>query len=328
MDWLPPTRSKARLLQDPEQGDLRLLTGARPPRRGRWFPLPPARSGRGGAAAAPVKAPFLVAEQLRRDQGRRNRAAVDGHERPRGPGRSPVNGAGDQLLPGAGLAGDQDGRIGARHLAHEHQHPAQRRRRADDLLEHRGLADLVAEGDVLLLELIFELLQLLFRAFAGVDVRERAVPPEDRPLVVPKRNGAGQEPSIGPIRAADPHFLIEGTPRGDGLPPVLHDAFAVLRMDHLRPLPHEGLVLAKTRLREQAAGDEVDGAIRPGGPDEGRDRLENRPKLPLRLSGGLLIRRLHLLHEDPRWTESLLPAAIETRNGSAVGRLRERRSPS
>src|ERR1019366_8626593 len=65
--------------------------------------------------------------------------------------------------------------------------------------------------------------------------------------------------------AGAPHFLIGGTPRGDAVPPVLHDAFAVLRMDHFRPLPHEGLVLAKTRLHEQAAGDEVDGAIRPGG---------------------------------------------------------------
>ena len=66
-------------------------------------------------AAAPVNAPCFVAEQLRVDQLRRDRAAVDAAERAAAEGRVLVDGAGDDLLAGAGFAEQEHRRGAARH---------------------------------------------------------------------------------------------------------------------------------------------------------------------------------------------------------------------
>ena len=71
------------------------------------------------------------------------------HKSPGGAGGSVVDSPGDELLACAGLAGDQHGRIRRRHLGHERQDRAKRRRGADDLLEHGGLVDLLTEDNVL-----------------------------------------------------------------------------------------------------------------------------------------------------------------------------------
>ena len=65
--------------------------------------------------AAPVKAPFLVAEQLGFDQSGRNRPAVDRHERLLGPRAHAMDGVGHQLLARAALAHDQHRGLGVRH---------------------------------------------------------------------------------------------------------------------------------------------------------------------------------------------------------------------
>ena len=63
-----------------------------------------------------------------------------------------VDGAGDQLLAGAGLAGDQHGGVGGRHAADVVEHGQQRRTLADDLLEVVDRLDLFLQVEVLLLE--------------------------------------------------------------------------------------------------------------------------------------------------------------------------------
>ena len=163
--------------------------------------------------------------------------------------------------------------------------PAQRRRGADDLLEHRGLGDLVAQGDVLLLELLLQVVQLLLRPLAVIDIRDRSIPSDDRARLVSQWNGARQEPSILPFGVAAAHFQFEGMSRGDRLPPFLHDAVAIVRMKHARPLPAEDIVRGVTHPLEPALGQKLESAIGPGRPDEGRDRLENRPELLLRVLG-------------------------------------------
>ena len=91
-----------------------------------------------------------------------------------------------------------------------------------------------------------------------------------------------------PSRVAAAHFQIERTSRGDRLPPCCHDAVAIVRMNHARPLPAEDLFPGVTHPLEPALGQKLESAIGPGRPDKGRDRLENRPKPLLRVSDRLL----------------------------------------
>ena len=60
-----------------------------------------------------------MAEQLGLDQRVRERGRIDGHERLVTARALPMNGAGDQLLAGAALAGDDDGGGRPRHLRDE-----------------------------------------------------------------------------------------------------------------------------------------------------------------------------------------------------------------
>src|SRR5438876_712921 len=59
---------------------------------------------------------LLVAEELGGDQRRRDGRAVDADEDPLRPSGVPVNGASDELFAGTGLANDENGGIGRRHL--------------------------------------------------------------------------------------------------------------------------------------------------------------------------------------------------------------------
>ena len=79
---------------------------------------------------------------------------------PRARGEQRVDGAGDQLLAGAGFAGDEDGGVGGRDLFDAFQHAAQGGRVADDLLKPGRLAELGLEGDVFRLDLLAQLADL------------------------------------------------------------------------------------------------------------------------------------------------------------------------
>ena len=74
-----------------------------------------------------------------------------------------MNRAGDQLLAGAGLALNQDRRIGRRDDLDLLQHLPERRALADDLLEVVLGADLVLEIQLLRVELLLQLGNLLER---------------------------------------------------------------------------------------------------------------------------------------------------------------------
>jgi hypothetical protein len=121
---------------------------------------------------------LLVAEQLRRDERRRNRGTIHRDEGPRRARGSLVDGPGDKLLAGAGLTGDQHGRIRRRHLRDLRQNGPKRRRGADDLLEHRGAIDLFAQREVLASNPVFGPLEI-------VDVRSRGIPADDVAVMVP-----------------------------------------------------------------------------------------------------------------------------------------------
>ena len=77
--------------------------------------LDPSRAARGGAREGAA----LVAEELALKQRRRQRGQVDRDERRRAARRVVVDGARDELLAGAGLAGDQHGRLGGSRPADE-----------------------------------------------------------------------------------------------------------------------------------------------------------------------------------------------------------------
>ena len=86
----------------------------------RELEAPAAQTVRAGERA------LLVPEQLALDHALGERRAVDAHERPRGARARVVDQPRDQLLAGAGLAGDEQRRVGLRSA------PRERRRRPGD----------------------------------------------------------------------------------------------------------------------------------------------------------------------------------------------------
>ena len=93
-------------------------------------------------ATAPVKAPLLVAEQLALDQRRRDRAAVEHHERALHPRRQLVQALGGQLLADPGLAGDQRGGVRHRQLLDAGEQLAHLDRAADHAAQPVAVGDL------------------------------------------------------------------------------------------------------------------------------------------------------------------------------------------
>ena len=78
------------------------------------------------------KRPLPVAKQLALHQMLGERAAVDGHEGPRGPGAAVMDRPGDELLAGPRFAAHQHARIARGHPGNEPAHGAEPRRTADE----------------------------------------------------------------------------------------------------------------------------------------------------------------------------------------------------
>ena len=101
------------------------------------------------AAAPPLdrarEAALLVAEQLGLEHARRERRAVDAHERLLLARAVDVDGVRDQLLAGAGLAAQQHGRARRRDLLDLLQHLAQRGAVADDVAEVELAVELLVQ---------------------------------------------------------------------------------------------------------------------------------------------------------------------------------------
>jgi hypothetical protein len=103
---------------------------------------------------------FLVAEQLALDQPCGDGRAVELDEGPVAAGAQLVEGAGDELLAGAGLAADEHGGVGGGDGFDLLQHPAQGGAPADDLVEVVFGADLFFQVDLLLVQFVLERLDL------------------------------------------------------------------------------------------------------------------------------------------------------------------------
>ena len=130
----PPTRSNRRFLQDAQQ--LGLHGSGISPISSRKMRAPVGHSNRPCArSTAPVKAPFLVAEELAFEQVSGKAAqltAMNGSLRARA---ALVHGAGDQLLAGAGLTDDQHGAVGLGDVADQLEHVVHPRALAQDAME-------------------------------------------------------------------------------------------------------------------------------------------------------------------------------------------------
>ena len=87
------------------------------------------------------------------------------------PAARAVDGPRDQLLPGAGLPGEQHGRVGGRHLPYETDHVIEDRARTDDLGEARLLAHRLLEVRVLEREVVPQALDLHIEPRAPDDGR-------------------------------------------------------------------------------------------------------------------------------------------------------------
>src|SRR5262249_51609183 len=103
---------------------------------------------------------LFVAEQLALQQAGGDGSAVELDEGAVLAGAQLMEGAGDELLAGAGLATDQHGGIRRGDGFDRLQHPAQGGVRADDLAEVVLGADLFLEVNLLLVQLVLERLDL------------------------------------------------------------------------------------------------------------------------------------------------------------------------
>src|SRR5438876_2551035 len=93
----------------------------------------------------PREGALLVTEELALDQLARERRAVHLDERLRAPGAVVVERVGDQLLPCAARAADEDRQIGVRHLADHVEHALHRRALADQAPEAIRARDLLLQ---------------------------------------------------------------------------------------------------------------------------------------------------------------------------------------
>lgn len=89
-----------------------------------------------------------------------------------------MDGSSNQFLASAGFTCQENRRVCRGNFGNCRKHLLERRRRAHDLLEHRGAINLLAQDDVLALE-------PLLRTFAVVYVGSCSVPADDTSALIP-----------------------------------------------------------------------------------------------------------------------------------------------
>jgi hypothetical protein len=145
---------------------------------------------------------LLVSKQLGRDERRRNRRAVHANERSARAARALVNGAGDKLFTGSGLAEYEDGGVGVRDLGNLGENTLQGGGGPNDLLEHRSVVDVFAQGEGFVAHAIFG-------ALAIVDVGAGDVPAHDLSLLVADGDVAPEEPAVIPVLSSRAQLVLE-----------------------------------------------------------------------------------------------------------------------
>src|SRR5271157_1157508 len=102
----------------------------------------------------------------------------------------------------SGLAGDEHGRGSRGDFGNPRKYHSQSRRRANNLLEHRCLADFFAERDILVSQALFGLLALF-------NVGASSIPAGNLSLVVAQWVITNQKPSIISVVLAESHLRLE-----------------------------------------------------------------------------------------------------------------------
>src|SRR5882762_8828898 len=177
---------------------------------------------------------LLVAEQLGCDERGRDGGAIHADECPAGTLGVLVNRPGDELLARTRLTKNEDGSVSAGHPRHLSEHAPKRPGRADDLLEHRGVIDLIPEGLVLILH-------ALFGALPVIDVGSGRVPMQQPSISIAKRVVLDEEPTVLAVLSARALLVRERKPARECLLPFAAQPLDVLRMkDQLakRRCPH------------------------------------------------------------------------------------------
>src|SRR3984893_518862 len=139
-----------------------------------------------------------------------------------------MNGPGDQLLAGSGLALDQDRRIRGRYPSKLRHHFAQGLGGTNNFLEHRRAHDLLAQRDVFVSRPVFGPLTI-------IDISSRRIPANDLSGLVQQWVVLDQEPPILTIFSQSPLLIFEWSRVGEGLVPFFAKSLNVVGMENARP---------------------------------------------------------------------------------------------
>src|ERR1700730_17997976 len=167
---------------------------------------------------------FLVAKQLRRDQGGMNRRTVYADEGLAGTLRVLVYGASNQFFSGAGFAGDKHRGIGGGHFYNAGEHGLQRRWRAHNFLKHERVIDLLPERKVFVTH-------ALLGSLAILDIRPSRIPANNVPVVVAKRIVADKKPAILTVFSKLSFLKFKRLTARERLIALLKQPFHILRVE-------------------------------------------------------------------------------------------------
>jgi len=161
-----------------------------------------------------------------------------------------VNGASDQFFAGSGLPKYEDRSVGVGDLCDLGEHTLQRRRRADDLLEHRSAVDVFAQGEGFVAHAIFG-------ALAIVNVGAGDVPAQDLSLLIVDGDVAPEEPAVLPVASPRAQLVLERDPfrqpfltPGEHLGGIIRVNWSTVVGDH-DVLEDESPVLERGTIRKQ-----------------------------------------------------------------------------
>lgn len=99
------------------------------------------------------------------------------------------------------ISGNRNGRVSRSDFGNSGKNSLQRIRYANNFLEHRGLVDLLAKGNVFLLK-------FLLGSLAILDVGTRNIPTHELSLFIAQGTEANQKPAKTSIIFAYPHLQV------------------------------------------------------------------------------------------------------------------------